>query len=411
MKAARVPDGERERLKALHGAGILDTPPEADFDALTRIAAAICGTPIALVSLLDSHREWFKSRVGMAGPGAVAATSPSPRTPSWSPTSWRSADARADPRFADNPLVLRDPSIRFYAATPLRTADGHALGTLCVVDHVPRTLSPEQRSALRDLGEQATAQIELRRTVAELQRAVDDREHAEAALRKALESAVHTPRPPTRTSARPGAMAVAALTIPLLLTLGGAQISQDRHERRREDRFAQKADEIADAVRDRIYRYQQVLRSAAALFAGSPNVDRGGLARLRGGAGHRAAVSGSQAHGYVPYVPQSGRAAFEARVKREGLGGSLRTVGQRADYFPVLYVEPMSQNAAAIGFDLGADARRRAAAESARDQGRTVLTSEPALLEDSEGAPGFVLFAPVYVGGARRRRWSSGVPI
>ena len=96
-------------------------------------------------------------------------------------------DARADPRFADNPLVLKDPSIRFYAATPLRTADGHALGTLCVVDHVPRTLSPEQRSALRDLGVQATAQIELRRSVHELQQAVDEREQAEGALRRALE--------------------------------------------------------------------------------------------------------------------------------------------------------------------------------------------------------------------------------
>ena len=399
MRAARLPDGERERLQALRGADILGTPPEADFDALTRIAAAICGTPIALVSLLDSHREWFKSRVGMAAteiPRDVSFASHAILEPDLMEV----RDARADARFADNPLVLEDPSVRFYAATPLRTADGHALGTLCVIDHVPRTLSPEQRSALRDLGQQATAQIELRRMVAELQQAVDDREQAEVALRRALETAVHTRPPPAATRARPGALAVAALMIPLALTLGGAQISSDRLERRREERFARTADRITDAVRDHVATYEHVLRGATALFAASSEVDRADWRAYVAALDTERQFPGILALGYMPRVPRSARAAFEARLRAEGLSASVRPIGDRADHFPVLFVEPMSGNAAAIGFDMGAEPRRRAAAETARDEGRTVLTSEPALVQDPENAPGFMLIAPVYAGGA-----------
>jgi PAS domain S-box-containing protein len=398
VKAARAPVGERERLKALRATGILDTPAEADFDALTRIAATICGTPIALVSLVDSHREWFKSRVGLAATELPRQTSLSAHA-ILEPDLMEVRDARADPRFADNPLVLSDPNIRFYAATPLRTAEGHALGTLCVVDHVPRALSPEQRSALRDLGEQATAQIELRRMVADLQRAVDDREQAEAALRKALESAVHTPRAPAQTSARPGAMAVAALTIPLLLTLGGAQISQDRLERRREERFSRQADQIADAVRDRAGSYEQVLRGATALFAASREVDRGDWRAYVAAADIERQFPGMRALGFMPRLDRAALPAFEAGLRAEGLGAPVRTVGTHEDYFPVLYVEPMVANASAIGFDMGADARRRAAAETARDEGRAVLTTEMALLQDPDQEPGFILIAPVYARG------------
>jgi two-component system, OmpR family, sensor histidine kinase VicK len=223
--AAPLPDRERERLQALRDAQILDTPPEADFDALTRIAAAICGTPIAVVSLMDADRQWFKSKVGLAETEA-------PRSDSFSAHAILETDllevrdAQADPRFADNPHVRGRPHVRFYAGTPLRTADGHVLGSLCVIDHVPRSLTPEQRSALRDLGQQATAQIEIRRTVAELRRAVAERESAEAALRRALDTAV----PPTPRDAasrmRPGALALAALMVPLLLTLAAAQLSR-----------------------------------------------------------------------------------------------------------------------------------------------------------------------------------------
>jgi PAS domain S-box-containing protein len=223
--AAPLPDRERERLQALRDAQILDTPPEADFDALTRIAAAICGTPIAVVSLMDADRQWFKSKVGLAETEA-------PRSDSFSAHAILETDllevrdAQADPRFADNPHVRGRPHVRFYAGTPLRTADGHVLGSLCVIDHVPRSLTPEQRSALRDLGQQATAQIEIRRTVAELRRAVAERESAEAALRRALDTAVPPAPRDAASRMRPGALALAALMVPLLLTLAAAQLSR-----------------------------------------------------------------------------------------------------------------------------------------------------------------------------------------
>jgi len=228
MTPARRPDGERERVQALHDAGILDTPPEADFDALTRIAAVICGTPIALVSLLDAEREWFKSRVGVETVQVPRAESLAAHA-ILEPDLVEVPDAQADPRFADNPHVRGHPNVRFYAATPLRTADGHALGALCVIDHAPRALTPEQRSALRDLGQQATAQIELRRTVAHLQRAIQDREMAEVALRRALESASSAPAPaPPAPRGRAAALAAVASTLPLVLSLGGAWIARDR---------------------------------------------------------------------------------------------------------------------------------------------------------------------------------------
>jgi PAS domain S-box-containing protein len=398
MRAA-LPDGETERLRALQEAEILDTPPEADFDALTRIAAAICGTPIALVSLLDSHRAWFKSRVGMPAPEMPRDVSPCAHA-ILEADLMEVRDARADPRFADNPLVVKDPSVRFYAGTPLRTADGHALGTLCVIDHVPRTLTPEQRSALRDLGQQATAQIELRRMVGELQHAVHDREQAETALRRALESAVDTTRPPAATSTRPGALALAALMIPLLLTLGGAQLSRDRLERRREDRFARTADEIAKAVTDRVEQYERALRGATALFAASSKVERGDWRAYVAALDLGQQFPGVQALGFMPLIRHSDVGAFEARLHADGVAASLRPNSDSADHFPVLYVEPLEANAAVLGFDMGADPRRRAAAEAARDQGRTVLTSEPQLLRDAAQAPGFILIAPVYAGGA-----------
>jgi PAS domain S-box-containing protein len=396
MKAARLPDRERERLQALRDADILDTPPEADFDALTRIAAAICGTPIALVSLLDADRQWYKSRVGLA----ETQTS---RDESFcahailEPDLMEVRDAQADPRFADNPHVLGRPHVRFYAGTPLRTAEGHVLGTLCVIDHVPRSLTPEQRSALRDLGQQAMAQIEVRRTVAELRRAVVERESAEGALRRALDTAIQpTSAPSTTPSTRPGALALAALMVPLMLTLGGAQISRDRLERRREERFTRSVDQIAEAVTDRVAVYRQVLRGGAALFSANPDVGREGWHDYVTGLDIEQRYPGIRSLGYIPHLTPPDVTRFEAQLRKEGLNFPVRPVVGTADLFPVQYVEPMDTNQTSIGFDMGFEPRRRAAAEAARDAGRTVMTSELALVHDPEHAPGFLLFTPVY---------------
>ncbi len=169
---------ETARLAALRKYRILDTEPERAFDDLTLLASQICATPIALISLIDGDRQWFKSRVGVT----VTETS---RSVAFCTHAIRQRelyvipDALGDERFRNNPLVVSDPGIRFYAGAPLVTPDGHALGTLCVVDRVPRTLTSEQREALEALRRQAQAQLELRLNLIELEQALTGQHHAE----------------------------------------------------------------------------------------------------------------------------------------------------------------------------------------------------------------------------------------
>jgi len=170
-----VPCDEAERLAALHACAILDTEPEESFDDIARLAAYVCGTPIALVSLVDASRLWFKAKVGFDA-------SELPRASTFctqailKPETFIIEDAKADKRFAKSPYVISDPHVRFYAAAPLITPDGHALGVLCVIDYVPRTLDDEQHEALRVLARQTMTQLQLRRnsnSLAELNQKLD----------------------------------------------------------------------------------------------------------------------------------------------------------------------------------------------------------------------------------------------
>lgn len=162
-----LPQNEKERLESLYSYDVLDSDAERNFDELVELAREVCQTPVALISLVDRNRQWFKASVGVAMKecsrdisfcGHVVAQGERLVVP----------DATRDPRFFDNPLVLGDPNIRFYAGVPIETADGFLLGTVCVIDLNPRTISDKQLATLEILSRQIVDQLELRRKVLKL---------------------------------------------------------------------------------------------------------------------------------------------------------------------------------------------------------------------------------------------------
>ncbi|MUL35892.1 putative bifunctional diguanylate cyclase/phosphodiesterase [Gloeocapsopsis dulcis] len=178
----KLPETEINRLQALCQYQILDTVPEAHFDNITRLVAYICQTPIAAISLVDAQRQWYKSKMGF-----MATEEPCDIT--FCAYTIRQAellvipDTLADERFATNPFVVGDARIRFYAGAPLIAPNGFTLGTLCVLDHVPRELSCEQIQFIRVLADQVVAQLELRRNLKNLKQSIIERQKSEAKLR------------------------------------------------------------------------------------------------------------------------------------------------------------------------------------------------------------------------------------
>ena len=163
MSSVVVPENERERLLALHECDILDTPREPLFDSLTQLAAEICQAPVALVSLIDSQRQWFKSSHGLFDVPQTSRDIAFCAHTILGDQLMEVADARRDIRFLNNPLVTHEPKIRFYAGVPLRDVHGFGLGALSVMDHQPRRLSTAQRQGLESLARLASALLEQRR--------------------------------------------------------------------------------------------------------------------------------------------------------------------------------------------------------------------------------------------------------
>jgi PAS domain S-box-containing protein len=179
---------EAQRLEALESYGILDTPPEAAFDDVSKLAAQICDAPIALVSLVGKERQWFKSELGFG-------MQETPRSVSICATAIREKDLLVvpdlsqDPRFRDNPLVTGAPHVRFYAGAVLRTPEGLPLGTVCVLDREPRPqgLKEGQAFTLRVLARQVMTQLQLRRAITEREKALGEQEDALDAIRESEE--------------------------------------------------------------------------------------------------------------------------------------------------------------------------------------------------------------------------------
>jgi GAF domain-containing protein len=180
-----MPANEVARIAALQRYAILDSEPEQGFDDLALLASYICQTPIALISLVDENRQWFKSRVGLS----ISETSREIAFCSMAILQsdiFIVPDTLQDERFRNNPLVVSEPTIRFYAGAPLISEEGYALGTLCVIDRTPREFSADQKQALQALSRLVLAQLEFRRNLLLLKEALNDRTKQEHERQKEL---------------------------------------------------------------------------------------------------------------------------------------------------------------------------------------------------------------------------------
>jgi serine/threonine-protein kinase len=174
MLLPATPDNEDERLAVLCQCGVLDTEPEPAFDDVVKLAGQLCATPMAAVSLVDRQRQWFKARIGLPQPETSRDESFCAHAIVAPDRPFVVSDTHDDQRFADHPLVTGDPYIRFYAGIPLVLDDGAAVGTLCVIDRVPRELSQPQLDALHMLARQVTTELRLRRKLSVLDGAPAD---------------------------------------------------------------------------------------------------------------------------------------------------------------------------------------------------------------------------------------------
>ncbi len=236
---APLPPNEIERLAELESYEILDTLPEEAYEAITFLASQICEAPIALISLVDENRQWFKSRVGLEAtetPRDLAFCAHAILEPD---DVLIVEDATNDARFATNPLVVHDPSIRFYAGAPLVTGRGNALGTLCVIGREPRKLTFDQERALRSLAVQVMSLLELRWTVDELhgrQTQLEEVMRQREALIAAVSHEIRTP------------LTAVVGYVDMLVELGPSLSQEERHEML--DQVGRQASDVQHLIED-----------------------------------------------------------------------------------------------------------------------------------------------------------------
>lgn len=228
MKKPDILENELARLQTLLEYQILDTAPEVEYDDITYLASLICETPIALISLSDEHRQWFKSKRGLI-------VTEVPRDLSFcghvihGTKVLAVSDALRDERFADNPAVLGAPYIRFYAGAPILAPNGHATGTVCVIDHQPRELSEKQMRSLEALARQVASQLETRKINAAIRKQLQELRECSLKIAQQEEALVHSAK---MTSLGEMASGLAhEINNPLAIIMGYNQIVQDMSEK------------------------------------------------------------------------------------------------------------------------------------------------------------------------------------
>ena len=196
MTVAPIPENESFRLKALKDYSILDTLPEVEYDDITQLASQICGTPISSISLIDEKRQWFKSKVGINASETSREDAFCAHTIIEPNKILTIKDSTKDSRFFDNPLVVNEPHVVFYAGVPLVSPDGMALGTLCVMDNKPKELDELQLKTLKALSNQVVSLFELRKSKMLLEKFSKDLENRNFELEKFANVAAHDIKSP-----------------------------------------------------------------------------------------------------------------------------------------------------------------------------------------------------------------------